>query len=156
MTEVLLLIWHMVQMRVPDWCVSWWVLDECKKICFWIAGEDSSLTEGVWSVVVCLLAGALPRWWHRLPHSNGADADTSASLPAAFPVPTPRHGLSGVGFVSVPALGDTVLVSSLVPVQFVGRSTASFAECVHFCKYNLGSSWKVTQRLNKPLHDIIA
>jgi len=48
--------------------------------------------------------------------------------------------LPGDSFVTVPPLGNTVLVPSLIPFQFVGRGPASFAQCLHLCKYNIGSS----------------
>lgn len=141
-------------MCASHWFISWWRFHEHNQNCFWFAGEDSSLTKGVWSVVICLLAGALHLWCHHIPHPNGVNADTHPSLPATLAVSCPRHGLPGDGFAPVPALGDTVLLPYVIPVQFVGRSPASFAQCLHLCKYSASSSWKVMQWLDKSLQMI--
>ena len=130
-------------MCAPHWFVSQWTFNEHHQNYVWVAGEDSTLTKGVWSVVVCLLAGALHLWCNHIPHPNGVDADTHTSLPVTLPVPCPRHGLSGDGFVPVPPLGDTVLLPDLIPFQLVGRGAAGFAQCLHLCKYNVETSWKL-------------
>ena len=129
--------------------ISEWIFNEHNQNYSWLAGEDSSLTKGVWSVVVCLLAGALHLRCHHFPHTSGVDADTHTSLPATFPVPCPRHGLLGDGFVPVPPLGDTVLLPDLISFQLVGRGPASFAQCLHLCKYNMETSCYVMQWLLK-------
>ena len=106
------------------------------KCYFCLADEDAPFTEGVWSIILCVLAGASYLWWHCSLNSSDTDVDTYTSLSAAFTVSSPCYGLLSDCSPPVHTCWDTVLVSHVIYVQCMGCLPASFAKCVHLCKYD--------------------
>ena len=106
------------------------------KCYFCLADEDAPFTEGVWSIILCVLAGASYLWWHCSLNSSDTDVDTYTSLSAAFTVSSPCYGLLSDCSPPVHTCWDTVLISHVIYVQCMGCLPASFAKCVHLCKYD--------------------
>ena len=101
-----------------------------------ITDEDAPFTEGVWSIILCVLAGASYLWWHCSIDSSDTVVDTYTSLTATLTVSSPCYGLCNDCNPSVHTYWDIVFVSHVLYVQFKAFLWASFAKCVQPCKYD--------------------